>query len=109
MIHKILKSQFSAENDKNDYFLCRTKLEVYNLQSYEIWLIQGLIRNSIFLCLFLSELTVFDSGSTPVQISETTLATGMTIFENWEVFIDLKMPPQPTGGWRNVFGLQVEG
>ena len=61
--------------------------------------------------LYYSVSQIFDSGSSPSQIdaAETTLASGLTIYENWEVSIDLKLPVQAAGGWRNVFGMQVEG
>ena len=52
---------------------------------------------------------MFDSESSPFQIEEIILASGLTIYENWEISIDLKLPVQANGGWRNVFGVQVEG
>ena len=52
---------------------------------------------------------VFSSGPSPFQITENTIATGLTIYEDWELSVDLKIPAKSTAGWKNVFGLQTEG
>ena len=39
-----------------------------------------------------------------------TLATGLTLYEDWEITIDLKFPDETRSpNWKNVFGLQVDG
>ena len=52
---------------------------------------------------------MFSSGSSHTAISTETLATDLTILEDWDLSIDLKLPAQSTALWKNVFGIQVEG
>ena len=53
---------------------------------------------------------VFSSGPSVSKIVETkTLKKGLTLCEDWDLSIDLKLPSQSTLNWKNVFSLQVEG
>ena len=53
---------------------------------------------------------VFSSGPSVSKIVETkTLKKGLTLCEDWDLSIDLKLPSQSTSKWGNIFGLQVEG
>ena len=58
----------------------------------------------------ISKNKVFSSGPSVSKIVETkTLTKGLTLCEDWDLTIDLKLPSQSTIKWGNIFGLQVEG
>ena len=64
-----------------------------------------LLRNSYK---FFSESSFSSSG--PAEIYTNTLTTGFTLYEDWDLTIDVKFPwTQASSGWKNVFGLQVDG
>merc|ERR1711937_995649 len=54
----------------------------------------------------------FSSGSSVGTLgTEHTIATGLTMYENWSWSVDLKLPMDniPTSTWKSVFFIQVEG
>ena len=55
-----------------------------------------------------SEDQIFASGSSATTISSQTLATGLTIFKDWEISVDLKLT-ESRPEFQNVLSLQVEG
>ena len=51
----------------------------------------------------------YSSGSSATTLRPNTLATRLTICEEWKLSIDLKLPNQSTTEWRQIFSLQVNG
>ena len=49
----------------------------------------------------------YSSGSSVTTLTPNTLATGLTLCEEWKLSIDLKLPDQSMTEWRQVFSLQV--
>ena len=64
----------------------------------------------------ISSKSSYSSGPSAETISTQTLASGLTICEDWNISVDLKLPSQfaptckwQTCGWPNIFSLQVNG
>ena len=49
----------------------------------------------------------YSSGSSVTTLSTGTLAKDLTICEEWDLSIDLKLPNRSTTEWRNIFSLYV--